>query len=498
MTTNAAPGVYTTVTTASSSTSTGVPTGQWFVTGITQQGPIGVPIPITSMADFLNYLGPRTQETDSYSIQYNLYDALDEYFHDGGVVAYVSRVTGPRAATASTSIADSNGITSLTISAAGPGAWGNALSAVVVNSGSYYNIKIYNGTNLIVTSPNLFYAVDAQNWFNAQNSWQVQVNVVAGSGGIPVGGTYSLNGRGSDDNGEITDQQWTQALTAFTDVYGPGQVSAPGHTTPAGYAALLAHAVAFNRVALLDVADSPTASTLVAQAQTVQTNPSPDYAALLAPWIIIPGITTSNPGTASPIPNRVVPPSALAAALMAANDITSDCNNPAAGNNGQSNYAIGTTQTYVTTDRATLNGAGVDVFRTINGVVTLYGYRTLALDPNWTYLNNVRMRMQMVFDFDNIGESFVFQEIDGQGQLFSTFNGALAGRCQKYWVDGSLYGATAQQAFSVNTGPQVNTPTTIANSQVNAIVSVRLSPFGEAVNVVKYLSNATIPNTTSI
>lgn len=498
--TTKAPGVYTTVTAAVSSSSTGAATGQWFVTGITQQGPVGVPVPITSMTDYVTFLGPRTQETDSFNIQYNLYDALDEYLHDGGVTAYVSRVVGPGAGTARVSVVDGSAVTSMTISAAGPGAWGNNLTVNIVNNGTSYTMTVLNSGVPVATSPNLFYAIDAQNWFNAQNLWQVQIVVTAGSGGIPVTTLATLSS-GSDDNSHITDTQWTGALTAFTESYGPGQVSAPGHTTTAGYTALSNHAAAFNRVALLDVADASSASNLVTQAQTIQSNSTfEDYTGLFAPWVIIPGISTSNPGASSPVPNRVVPPSALAAALMSANDVTHDANNPAAGPNGQSSYAIGVTQTYTATDRDTLNNASVNIIRNYNSVITVYGYRSLATDPSWTYLNNVRMRMQMINDFAILGENYMFEQIDGKGQLFSTFNGALAGQCQRYWVNGSLYGDTAQQAFNVNTGPQVNTPTTISNSQINAIVSVRLSPFAETVNinVVKYLSNATIPNSPGI
>ena len=127
--------------------------------------------------------------------------------------------------------------------------------------------------------------------------------------------------------------------------------------------------------------------------------------------------------------------------------------------------------------------------------MTLYGYRSTSLDPNWTYLNNVRFRMQVENDFDKIGEQFMFNEIDGQGHLFSRFNAALSGRCQTYWTNGSLYGATPTQAFQVNTGPQVNTPNTIAAGQINAQVLLHMSQFGEfvTINVIKYLVNSPFP-----
>ena len=103
--------------------------------------------------------------------------------------------------------------------------------------------------------------------------------------------------------------------------------------------------------------------------------------------------------------------------------------------------------------------------------------------------------MQIIRDFNTVAESFVFSEIDGRGHLFSQLNGALAGLCQAYWARKSIYGAIPAEAFSINTGPQINTPTTIAAGQINAAVNLRMSPFGEfvTVNVTKYLVSAPLP-----
>jgi len=103
--------------------------------------------------------------------------------------------------------------------------------------------------------------------------------------------------------------------------------------------------------------------------------------------------------------------------------------------------------------------------------------------------------MQVIKDFDNIAESFVFQEIDGKGHIFSALNGALSGQCQAYWTRKSIYGDSPANAFSVNVGPQVNTPATIAAGQINAAVNLRMSPFGElvTVNVTKYAVTSPLP-----
>ncbi len=526
-----APGVTVSISTAPPSPNSNVSTGTWFVVGQTQAGPTGVAVPITSMTDYANYLGTRV----SYGY---LYDSLNEFFNDGGSLAYVSRIVGPSAAQATRVLQDNGGSPQNTLKfwAYGEGTWGNSLT-VQVTAGTASNSYVLTITNtvtgLVTASPNLFSPTDAVTWANALNPWQVQVYITnlnstnsAPSNNPAVTGPINLAG-GTDDTADVSETQWANALSTtgttspvnvtsgpggtttfqnFPTTLGPGQVSAPGHTTSTGYQNLANHAYNNTRVALLDVADSSVTATLTAQAAYIQaggTAPAtdPSYAAMFAPWLIIPGIFSTNPGASSPVPNRTIPPSALAAALMARNDLTNDANVPAAGTNGRSLYVIGTTQTYSAANLGTLNAAGVNIIRSPyqNSGIQLYGYRSLATDPNWTYLNWVRFRMQVVNALNAIAENFVFAEIDGRGQVFARLNGAIAGQCQQWWLNGSLYGANSQNAYQVNTGPQVNTPTTIAAAQINVQVLLRFSPLGEMVNVsiIKYLSNQALPGQTS-
>jgi hypothetical protein len=51
-----------------------------------------------------------------------------------------------------------------------------------------------------------------------------------------------------------------------------------------------------------------------------------------------------------------------------------------------------------------------------------------------------------------------------------------------YWP-GSLYGETFAEAVLVDTGPQVNTPQTIEERQINAVIEVRMNPFAERVKI---------------
>ena len=508
-----APGVIVNVSAAPSSTTPPTATGQWFVLGVAA-GPAGVVVPVRSVGDFANYFGQivNTALTGRYTLNANvssvsLYDALDVYFREGGAVAYVSRVNAAASVVAATSAVAGNFI----LTASGGGTWANSSSAnasgliltitgSTVASTTVQTVSLaYNGV-VLATATGLITDTDVINWINSLTpafctaAAQVHTTILPASGS-----TVSVYFTGGTDVA-VADSDVAAALLPFNILYGPGQVSYPGNTDAAVYVSLATHAQNFNRVAVLDGANTATAATLTAAVATLQSTAGldPSYASFFAPWLVVPGVVNVNPSLPSAtVFNRTVAPCALAAAAMALNDASNDSNNAAAGvSNGNSIYSTNVSQVYSVSDRGLLNAAGVNVIRIIpnRNVIAIYGFRSAAFDANWVYLNNVRFRMQMVRDFDVIGEGFVFQEIDGQGKLISAFNGALAGKCQQYWVRGSLYGQTSAQAFVVNTGSALNTAATIAANHLVASVSVKMSPFAEQVtiNVTKYLASSVL------
>ena len=498
MTVPTAPGNYVNIIAAAPSAGLAPSTGTAFVTGEAAQGPVGVAVPITSMTDYASYLGTR----NGYTI---LYDWLDEFFHDGGVLAYASRIVGPSPVSATLVLVDRAGspLPTLTVTANGGGVWGNACTVAVANgtASNSYTITIANtATGQTWVSPNLFFPADAVTWATnmaGTTPWAFPFTIAndgsatASPNNNPAVLAATNLAAGADNLTGVTETQWTNALTAFPSTLGPGQVCAPGHTTVLGWEALLAHAGALdpssgaltnNRFALCDDVDSATASSVVSSVQSI-TSGDGSFGMFLAPWVIIPGIAGAAIG-ASPVANtRTVPPSALVAALLATSDQNNNCNVAAAGANGISSYAIGVTQTYVQADRGTLNTAGVSVIRQfgIGGPVELYGFVTFSSNPAWAQANYARERMSLKSLFDQAGKPFVFAQIDGEGHTISAYNGAIAGVCQGEWQNGALYGATASAAFSVNTGPQVNTPITLAAGELLAATTVAFSPTAEFV-----------------
>jgi hypothetical protein len=524
---NTAPGVSINVNASSATAQPLVSsTGSWFVIG-NASGIANVPVPVSSIGDFTKYFGRSVNGsiTGRYTFtsgsvtldSTTIYDALDVFFREGGTNAYVVAMAPASGGTTATTTVGTNVYTANSI-----GTWANAASGstngliitianVTVNSYTTYNVTItYNGTTL-ATSPGLFTEIDIKNWVNSLPSLSslCTVTTTTGSSALPSANTsvsvYLGSGTTSTAGSEGSTlptfpTNGSTALATLSTLYGPGQVSAPGVTDNPSYALIANHAQAYNRVALLDGVSGATASTLVSAVQTLQgAATDASYASIFAPWVIAPGIINTNPsGSTATTFSRTVAPSAFAAAKMSMVDINNDCNVPAAGViNGDATYITGIQTVYSATDRATLNSNGVNVIRLIEntGQIALYGFRSCSFDPNWVFLNNVRFRMQVVRDFDNIAENFVFQEIDGRGQLFAKLASALSGQCQAYWVRNSIYGQSPASAFSVNTGTALNTPATIGAGQINAQVNLRMSPFGElvSVNVTKYAINANIP-----
>jgi len=272
------------------------------------------------------------------------------------------------------------------------------------------------------------------------------------------------------------------ALDLFTADYGPGQVSVPGVTTPTDQSGILAHAANHNRVALLDAADGD-ATALAAQGATLRADTNARYGALFAPSAIIPGVAGGT--------SRTVGYSAVQAGIIARNDATLNPNQAAAGEWGQAVYAQDLFERYTDDEYETLNEAGVNMSRLIYAGVRTYGYRSLV-DPagasgQWRDFGWCRLNMAIVAQAEVIGQRYVFSQIDGRWRTISAFGGDLRAMLVPFYEADALFGATPEEAFQVIVDERVNTPTTIANGELHAVMQVRMSPMAEwvVIEIVK-------------
>lgn len=269
------------------------------------------------------------------------------------------------------------------------------------------------------------------------------------------------------------------AMDLFTKDLGPGQISVPGRSTQATKLKLAQHAEANNRLAIADTAKSALQAALVTESTIASiTVPQQErYIALFAPWVVVPGV--NNVGT------RTIHPSAIVRGLMSYNDSKGVTpNQPSAGLLGESVEGLNTDVTFNDADRLTLNLNGVNVLRPMYDGVRVYGYRTVAdatNDANWISLAAARLFMAITAQGDAIAERFVFRQLDGRRLTVAEYGAALSAMLLPYWQQGSLFGVTAEEAFRVDVGPNVNTDASMAAGQLKANIALRVSEFAEEV-----------------
>lgn len=456
-----------------------------YAVGVTTRGPEKKARLVRSLAEFVQIFGERIAASPS------VYDWVETFFSEGGAELYLSRVFGSTAVAAKL-LLKKTAETVLTVEAAqlgqlDPGVWGNSLFIVVEQpSGTTFRLKVELETggvkSIVEESPVCSTTAEAEAWAKSFSNY---VKLTAAGSGIPDALPSKVLSGGTAGSA-VADADYTLALAAIPSELGPGQVCAPGQTTEPRQRAVLAHAVANNRFALLDGTDTATVATLVTQAGTLYGAPNNGrrWGQLLAPWDIIPGLTGST--------TRTVPPSARAAAQYAKVDGLGNPNQGAAGRRGTAQFVTDLSQaSWSESERLELNNAGVTISRRRFGnTIQTWGIRTLAdqvNDESWSMAPNVRTVMYYAAKAYVIGEEFEFDEIDGFGGEQTQLKGELVAIAKQLYDLGALFGESPGEAFAVNVGPTVNTVGSIAAGKLLASVALRVSPTAEQViiNIIK-------------
>lgn len=458
-----------------------------FMVGVADWGSSTTPVQVQSLAAAAAAIGTPSGTGNPYSgrssTNATLFDSLDVFFREGGATAYISRALGTGSASASIALAPS---AALTFTAQYAGVGGNGIFVAATNNSTTYTITLSDSAgNVLATSP-------ALSTLAAGVAWAATTGLVtAASSGSTLPSTAAATAMSGGLNGStVTVNQLTTALTNLGPSLGPGQVLAPGFTNTSFsgiWSALASHAVNNNRVALCDMDDNTTAAAAVTAIGTFGTGANAGYTGFWSGNLNIPGSTLA-PGT-----TRSVPPSPVVAALCARVDNTGNPNQAAAGQNYSLSYVLGSTSlvssplsTYSLTDLATLNGAGINGFQNRNGLFENYGFVAAVpqtTDAIYFQLSHARLRMALVYQAQFVGEPYVFAQIDGQGSTISAFNGAISQMLLTFYNVGALYGVTAADAFTVNTGPAINTPSSLAAGNLLAQVAFRPSPFAQFVQL---------------
>lgn len=441
--------------------------GQAFVVGLAERGPVGKAILVRGLADFENRFGGRV----SYS---NLWDVVKTFFDEGGAQVYISRVVGTTLKTGTVNLTAEGGdaTTLYEMSATSPGAWSSDVTVTIAKgtvSGTVSVSVAYKGV-VVEQWSNIPTRADLESRVNT-NSAYIRLKIMAVAGDtLPKAGAYTLTA-GSDDRTNVAAAQHTAALSVFTDGLGDGAVMAADST--AINDALIDHAKANRRIALLYASD-PNAGI-----SDLPVLPDTDAAGMFLPWVQV-SDTSGNV--------RNVPPVGYVAAVRnRAHQQVGPWRAPA-GEIARARTLVGVSREFTRTEADALDAARVSVIRRIANGVRLYGWRSLSSDTaNFGYLNARDLLNHVVIESSGRLEQFVFAPVDSKGQLLSTINAELVGILEPIRLAGGLYalqdanGKELDNGYLVDTSNAINTPTSLAKNEVRAKVAIRVSPIGALV-----------------
>ena len=447
------------------------PSGQVFMAGQAERGSVTSAVAVRGLADFISKFGDRV----AYS---HLYDNIATFFEEGGSLAYVTRVVGPAATAGSITLNDRQTPSepTLEIDAASPGAWSSNLDVVVDDTtGSLTEIRIVLNDVTVET----FSGATVEDLVSAMADSKYVVATNLGSDGVapankPAEGTFTLSA-GSDDRSNITSTHYANALARFDLSLGDGAVAIPG-VGASVHSALITHAAANRRIALLSEGENASVATLKTTADGLNS----EYAGLFAPWVQI----------STPTGSRYTSPEGYVAAVRNRAHSEAGPWRAPAGQIAVARSVIGLKADYNRATGDELDAAKVNAIRLINNTVRLYGWRSLSDDTaNYALLIGRDVLNRIVVESERRLEQFVFQTIDGRGQLLSEIGGTITGILEPMRAAGGLFERTAEDGtpldpgYLVETGSTVNTIENLANNVVNARVSVRVSPAAALISV---------------
>lgn len=453
--------------TAASSTSTG------FVVGVFQKGNTGAPVLCTSITDAVNKTGERLAATPQ------AYDSVETMFREGATDIYLGREVGPAGKAATKNAVDAASKKTLEITAKSKGLWGNNIKVVITLTTGKIVLQVQYNSVVVETSPELDTNAEVVAWAQENSNYLTIADISAAeSAGDAKSQTLEL-AEGADKLEELGTATTETALALFTRDLGPGQVLAPGGTTEAIHKAVLTHCSTSNRRGVLNLAAGASAAEHVARGQALR-GATAKFGCLVDGWAMIPGVSLGT--------TRKAPVAAVLAGLIAYNEAQGY--NPqiaSAGKRGKAKFATELVTPRTDPQRAELNDAGVIGSIMVRGVLTLYGNVTLVnqtTEPNWKSFSGSRLIMGIAAIAGEVLENYDFATIDGHGYVFNELKGELGGTaCMPFYQANALYGSTPEAAFIVNTGPDVNTPESIAKEQIRAQIAVRISPNGEKLSV---------------
>jgi phage tail sheath protein FI len=277
------------------------------------------------------------------------------------------------------------------------------------------------------------------------------------------------------------------ALRAFATIDEITMIAAPGLTGTTNYEALIAHCENENlrdRVVILDPVETDAAFNTgsFAGLQNPTTDPTPGlrprnstFAAFYFPWLqVFDPATALMQSKQNPPGNGLiyVPLSGHIAGIYARTDAQrgvhkAPANEPVLGATGL-RYALSKA------DQDILNDNGVNLIRSLNGAIRVWGARTVGGDANgeFKYVSTRRFFNFLRESIDE-GTQFVVFEPNSPA-LWERIKRSVGDFLLNQWRAGALFGETPKQAFCVRCDKDTNPPEVREAGQVVTEIGVAI------------------------
>lgn len=447
----------------------GVGTSTAAFIGITEKGPVGEATFVTSWTQFETNFGSFI--ADSY-----LAYAVLQFFNNGGRKCYIVRVTKGDEKTASVNIPDSDGATTLVVSASSPGAWANDIDVVIEDPSSEesdeFKLRVVRDSETEEAFDNLSLDSSKSNYFvNEIKGVSNYITVLDDptSTNRPANATYDLGSttsgadggtpKDADYQGDASEKTGFHALDDKNDV---NIITVPGITSNAVIGKGFSYCK--KRKDCFFIADIPYASDTPTEAKdfvrnTLTTKNS--YGAIYYPWI-----KATDPIGTGESPTKELPPSGFIAGMYARIDGTRGVWKAPAGTEAGVAGALGLTYNATDTEQDILNPFAINCLRSFpaSGIV-IWGTRTLSPDAEWRY---IPVRRYAIFLEQSIyyGTQWAVFEPNDE-DLWASLRMNIRAFMMIQFREGALQGSTPSKAFYVKCDADLNPQSEIDAGRVN-------------------------------
>jgi hypothetical protein len=475
-------------------------TSQAFFVGQAVRGPVDEALLVTSLEDFEMKYGGYT--SGSF-----LHPTVESFFEEGGTRCYIVRCANTTGtATANSLLLDSADDTTITLTANGPGVWGNNLSVKVQDgaigaSGDSVIVTLYDNEQIIMSTGTCTTPAQICGKINTHPVASLMMTATDEElGTLPI--TFTVRDFGSEagetegDDGTTAPgaNEYGDGLDLFLDSFGAGVVACPEIPTTGDdtfTTALIAHCNDKSRLGFLHAAKTDTdVADLGDIAEAIQSLDNTEHVALFAPWVSAP---TGTVGV-----NRWIPPTGYAAGARARAHNQIGPHQPGAGIISNAKFINGVYQSYDKTTGDALDEASINAIRVINNIVRIYGARSLSIDTqNFRYINAQDVVNHVVVEANRTLEDVLFTVIDGRNSVFASVEAKLVAVMEPLRTLGALYeafdvnGRRIDYGYTVKCDSTLNPLAQLIDGTVTARVGMRVSSIGDSIQVDIIKSNLT-------